>query len=56
MSEKTNVNPIVLREGYIRDRVTGKEVRNTPEEQVRQDYEKVLNEDYDYDYEQMEGN
>ena len=44
---------IELREGYLFDRATGKQVRKTPEEPVRQDYEKVLDEDYDYSYEQM---
>ena len=43
-----------LKEGYIKDLATGKKVRDTPEEKVRQEYEKVLYEDYDYDYKQMD--
>ncbi len=45
-----------LKEGYIIDKATGKQVRDTPEEKVRQDYEKVLYEDYDYHYSLMEIN
>ncbi|MFH0832072.1 MAG: N-6 DNA methylase [archaeon] len=43
-----------LKEGYIKDLATGKKIRDMPEEKVRQDYEKVLYEDYDYDYDLME--
>lgn len=44
-----------LREGYILDTATGKPVDGRkPEEKVRQDYEVVLYEDYDYSYEQMD--
>ena len=42
-----------LKEGYVKDLATGKQFRDTPEEKVRQDYEKVLYEDYDYDFEQI---
>lgn len=44
-----------LKDGYIFDRATGKPVDGRkPEETVRQDYEKILYEDYDYDYKQMD--
>lgn len=44
-----------LREGFVLDRATKRPVDiRKPEEKVRQDYEKVLYEDYDYDYEQMD--
>ena len=43
-----------LKDGYISDRATNKPVDfRKPEEKVRQDYEKILFEDYSYDYEQM---
>lgn len=46
---------VTLKEGYIKDRATGKlvDVRK-PEEPVRQNYEKELCEDYGYVYEQMD--
>lgn len=48
-------NDASFKEGFIADRATGKPVDGRkPEEQVRQDYEKVLFEDYDYSYEQMD--
>ncbi|MBU2612345.1 MAG: N-6 DNA methylase, partial [Nanoarchaeota archaeon] len=43
-----------LKEGYIKDLATERKIRDTPEEKVRQDYEKVLYEDYDYDYNLMD--
>ncbi len=43
----------LLKEGYIRDLSSGKQLRETPEEKVRQDYERVLYEDYDYEFGQM---
>ncbi len=44
-----------LREGFIEDRATKKPVDcRKPEEPVRQEYEKILNEDYGYDYGQMD--
>ncbi len=44
-----------LKEGYILDLATKTPVDfRRPEEKVRQEYEKVLNEDYDYSYEQMD--
>ena len=48
-------NNIALKEGYAPDRATGRpvDVRN-PEEQVRQEYEKILCEDYEYAYKQMD--
>lgn len=47
--------PVPLRDGYIYDRATHKEVDGRkPEEPVRQEYEKILNEDYDYHFDQME--
>jgi len=50
----TNKN---LKEGYILDKATGRPVNlRNPEEKVRQDYEKVLCEDYGYNYEQMDIN
>jgi type I restriction enzyme M protein len=43
------------KEGYIKDQATGKYVDGRkPEEKVRQEYEKVLNNDYDYDYARMD--
>jgi len=46
---------IALKEGYILDRATKKPVDGRkPEEAVRQEYEKILHEDYDYEYEQMD--
>jgi type I restriction enzyme M protein len=46
---------IPLKEGYIYDYATGKPVDiRKPEEPVRQDYEKILVEDYGYDKEQMD--
>ncbi len=44
-----------LKEEYIPDKATGKLVNGKkPEEKVRQEYEQILHEDYDYDYEQMD--
>lgn len=44
-----------LAEGYIRDLATGKPVDSRkPEESVRQEYERILHEDYDYSYKQMD--
>ena len=44
-----------LKEGYIRDWATGKAVDfRKPEEKVRQEYEKVLYQDYDYAKEQLD--
>jgi len=44
-----------LKEGYIRDWATGKVVDfRKPEEKVRQEYEKVLYQDYDYAKEQLD--
>ncbi len=44
-----------LKEGFILDRVTKKPVNiRKPEEKIRQDYEKILDEDYDYSCEQMD--
>jgi type I restriction enzyme M protein len=46
---------IFIKEGYIKDRATGKLVDiRKPEEVVRQGYEKELHEDYGYAYEQMD--
>lgn len=43
------------KEGYIKDNATQKMVDGgKPEEKVRQDYEKILHDDYDYDYGQMD--
>ncbi|MCL4480277.1 MAG: N-6 DNA methylase [Candidatus Thermoplasmatota archaeon] len=43
------------REGYIFDHATGKLVDGRkPEEAVRQEYEKILEEDYDYELSQMD--
>lgn len=49
-------NPVAItRGGYAPDRATGKPVdMRKPEETVRQEYEKILNEDYGYDYAQMD--
>jgi len=48
-------HPIKLREGVVSDIATGKPVDiRKPEEKVRQEYEKILNEDYGYSYEQMD--
>lgn len=54
-TKKTIFTPVGLKEGYVSDLVTGKSLDGRkPEEKVRQDYEKVLYEDYDYDYAQMD--
>lgn len=53
MSNPTSVSP--LKDGYGYDLATGKPVNmKKPEEAVRQQYEKVLHEDYGYDYAQMD--
>ena len=44
-----------LKDGHILDFVSGKQVDlRTPEEKVRQEYEKILYEDYDYSVKQMD--
>lgn len=44
-----------LKDGYIHDRATNKPVDfRKPEEQVRQEYERILYEDYGYDYAQID--
>jgi len=46
---------IPLKEGYIPDLATGKPVDiRKPEETVRQEFERILHENYGYDYEQMD--
>ena len=46
---------IFLKEGYILDKATGKQVDiRKPEEEVRQEYEAILHDNYDYDYAQMD--
>ena len=46
---------ISLKEGYILDKATGKPVDiSKPEEEVRQEYEIILNGDYGYEYLQMD--
>lgn len=43
------------KEGFIKDLATSKLVDNRkPEEKIRQEYEKILHEDYDYNFEQMD--
>ena len=43
------------KEGFIQDRITGKWIDGRkPEEKVRQEYEKTLFEDFNYDYEMMD--
>ena len=55
MSEEFEVGVTTIKEGYIRDLATGKLVDGRkPEEKVRQDYERILNEDYDYNLKQMD--
>lgn len=59
MNKQVNLNgrtlKTLLKEGYILDRATGKPVDGRkPEEKVRQEYEKILYEDYDYEYSQMD--
>ena len=45
----------LIKEGYIKDQATGKSVDSRkPEEKVRQEYEKILFDDYDYDYSRMD--
>ncbi len=45
----------IIREGYINDFATGKEVDyRKPEEIIRQDYEQILFNDYEYTKEQMD--
>lgn len=54
-NKKLDRGIIALKEGYIFDRATGKLVDiRKPEEPVRQEYEKILYEDYGYDYKQMD--
>jgi len=49
------VKKIVLKDGYILDLATGKPVDiRKPEEPVRQEYEKILHENYGYKYGQMD--
>lgn len=49
------MNNAPLRDGFIHDFATGKSVDlRKPEEKVRQDYERILYEDYDYDKKQMD--
>ena len=44
-----------LKEGFVLDLATGKKVDiRKPEEKVRQEYEKILLEDYDYRKEQID--
>jgi type I restriction enzyme M protein len=57
MAEQTSTyeNGNSLKDGYILDLATGKPVDGRkPEERIRQDYEKVLYEDYDYSYGQID--
>lgn len=52
---KQDVSDIPLKEGYVYDKATSKPVDiRKPEEKIRQEYEEVLHEDYDYDYGQMD--
>jgi len=52
MKKKTK---IILKEGYVPDLATGKPVDiRKPEEPVRQEYERILKENYDYDFKQMD--
>ena len=47
--------PDIQKDGYIKDQATGKHVDGRkPEEKVRQEYEKALYKDYDYDYARMD--
>jgi type I restriction enzyme M protein len=47
--------PIKLREGFVYDEATEKSVDfRKPEEKVRQEYERILKDDYGYDYRQMD--
>lgn len=46
---------MILKEGYISDLATGKPVDiKKPEEEIRQEYEKILHQNYSYDYEQLD--
>lgn len=47
------VSEIHLEKGYFRDYITGKVLRDTPEEKVRQQFERLLVEVYRYDKDQM---
>ena len=48
-------NFIALKEGYILDKATGKPVDiRKPEEEVRQEYEAILHDNYSYDFAQMD--
>lgn len=40
--------------GIDTDLATGKPINTNPEERVRQQYEKILKEDYGYEYESMD--
>lgn len=55
LAQYTLEGDIYLKEGYILDMATGKPVDGRkPEEVVRQEYEKILHEDYNYNYNQMD--
>lgn len=46
---------VTLKEGYILDKATGKPVDGRkPEEKVRQEYEEILKDNYNYDFQQMD--
>jgi len=52
---KNKKEKIKLKEGYITDLATGKPVDiRKPEETVRQEYEIILNENYNYDFNQLD--
>jgi type I restriction enzyme M protein len=57
VTQKTLEDKIAnAKEGYIIDYVTGKEIKATPEEEVRQTYEKKLVEEYGYSKNQIDIN
>ena len=54
-NEKEIKEKVNLKDGYILDLATGKPVDiRKPEEPVRQEYEKILHENYSYDFDQLD--
>ena len=55
VENRNKLKTIDLKPGYNLDRATGKPVDfRKPEESVRQEYEEILHDNYDYDYSQMD--
>ena len=55
MTKKETPKLKEMKDGYVPDLATGRPVDfRKPEEVVRQEYERILQEDYDYSYKQMD--